>query len=142
MRIQKLREAMSSLGADAALITSDVNVRYYSGFSGDSTQLLITQSERLLFTDFRYTEQAEAETDFDVIETKGGMRNEVMFAAAEKAGARRIGFDLSGVSYIAYQAYLKHIKARRIADLSDAISAQRIIKDDEEIATSMLHHRV
>ena len=34
MRIQKLRRAMAQIGADAALIVTDENIRYYSFFSG------------------------------------------------------------------------------------------------------------
>ena len=134
MRIQKLREAMARQGADAALITTTENVRYYSGFSGTSSQLLITRDKRLFFTDFRYTEQAELETDCEVVETKGGARIECIFDAAKKAGVKRIGVDLSGVSLYTYQAYTAHVGPEDIADLSPVISAQRSVKDAGEIA--------
>lgn len=58
---------------DAALIISPNNMRYFSGFSGGEGALFITKSERLLFTDSRYTEQAQNEArDFQVIEWKSG----------------------------------------------------------------------
>ena len=134
MRIGKLREAMAQQGADAALITLAENVRYYSGFSGDSSQLLITQTEQLFFMDFRYTEQAEKETDCQVFDTKGNTRIQCIFDAVKKAGIKHIGVDLSGVLYNAYQEYTAHINPDHIVDLSGAISAQRSIKDDDEIA--------
>ena len=134
MRINKLREAMAHAGAVAALITSVENVSYYSRFSGNSSQLLITENEKYFFTDFRYTEQAEAETDFTVVETKATTRVQTIFEYASKHGVGKIGIDLSDVSYTAYKAYLKFIAEENIVDLSADVAKQRTIKDAEEIA--------
>lgn len=134
MRIAKLLETAKAAGADAALITTSENVAYYSRFSGTSSQLLITPDERVFFTDFRYAEQAQAETDFAVVETKAAARIETIFSYVRKAGIKRIGIDLSGVSYYAYKSYLGHVDAGCIADLSSGISAQRSVKDESELA--------
>lgn len=133
MRIDSLREDMTAVSVDAALITTTENVLYYSGFTGTSSQLLITPDDTLFFTDFRYAEQAQAETEFDVIETKGDSRVQTLFEYAKKLGARRIGVDLSGVSYNAYKAYLKHTAEENIVDLSGAISKRRAVKDESEL---------
>lgn len=134
MRVDKLRGAMAKEGADAALVTSEQNVAYYSRFSGTSSQLLVTPGEKYFFTDFRYTEQAEAETDFPVVETKAASRVQTIFEYARKHGAKKIGVDLADVSYTAYKAYLQHVAEEDIVDLSAAIAAQRTVKDTEEIA--------
>ena len=134
MRADRLREDMASVSADAALITTTENVTYYSGFTGTSSQLLIMPDDMLFFTDFRYTEQAQAETAFDVVETKGDSRVQTIFEYVKKLGVRRIGIDLSGVSYSAYKAYLKHIAEENIVDLSGAISKRRAVKDEGELA--------
>ena len=133
MRIEKLRKELIWLGADAALITTSENVAYYSGFTGTSSQLLITQTHQLFFTDFRYTEQAQTETDFDVVETKGHTRIETVFEHIQKLGIKKIGIDLSGVSYSAYKAYLSRIAEDDIVDISSAVSAQRAVKDEDEL---------
>lgn len=133
MRVKRLREAMRKAGADAALITSDINVSYYSGFSGNSSQLLITQDKKLFFTDFRYTEQAEAETDFTVVETKANERIKTIFEYARNNRAKKLGVDLSEVSHYSYKSYLENTDEENIVDLSSAIHAQRAIKDESEI---------
>ena len=133
MRVDRLREDMLAANADAALITATENVTYYSGFTGNSSQLLITQDDMLFFTDFRYTEQAQAETEFDVIETKADSRVKTIFEYIRKLGARRVGVDLSSVSYSAFKAYLKHTAEENLIDLSDAISIRRAIKDESEL---------
>lgn len=133
MRVDRLREDMTEVSVDAALITTPENVMYYSGFTGVSSQLLITPEEKLFFTDFRYTEQAQTETDFDVVETRGDTRIQTIFEYARKLGARRVGVDLLGVSYNAYKAYLKYIAEENIADLSEAITRRRAVKDEGEL---------
>ncbi len=133
MRIKALREAMIRKGVDAALIITDENIRYYSGYSGSSSELLIAPGEKYLFTDFRYAEQAEAETDFAVVETKAPARHAVIFEHAKKSG-KRLGVDLSDVSYSAYKAFLQHIDETNIVDISDVIEAQRVVKDEEELS--------
>lgn len=133
MRVDRLREDMLAANADAALITATENVTYYSGFTGNSSQLLITHDDMLFFTDFRYTEQAQAETEFDVIETKADSRVKSIFEYIRKLGARRVCVDLSGVSYSAFKAYLKHTAEENLIDLSDAISIRRAIKDESEL---------
>lgn len=134
MRIDKLRQAMERSRADAALVTSVENVSYYSRFSGNSSQLLITPSEKYFFTDFRYTEQAETETDFTVVETKAAARVQTIFDYATKHGVKKLGIDLSDVSYTAFKSYLNYIAEDDMVDLSSAIAQQRTIKDAEEIA--------
>lgn len=134
MRVKKLLQIMEMRKADAALITTAENVTYYSGFMGTSSQLIITQDERLLFTDFRYTEQAAAQTDFKIIETKGQTRIQTIFEHAKKRGVEKIGIDLSGVLFPSYKAYAGHIRENDIIDLSDDISSQRALKDSYELA--------
>lgn len=47
---------------DAVLLTSPHNMRYFSGFSGGEGAVVITKDTAVVFTDSRYTEQAQNET--------------------------------------------------------------------------------
>ena len=60
-RLDKLRTLFSEHGIDAILISSATNRRYLSGFVGSAGYLLITENDQVLYTDFRYTEQAESQ---------------------------------------------------------------------------------
>lgn len=56
--------------ADAVLLTSPHNMRYFSGFSGGEGAVLVSRDKRTVFTDSRYAEAAQSEAkDFQVIET-------------------------------------------------------------------------
>ena len=49
-------------GLDALLVTSRPNIRYLTGFSGSAGVAVVTSREAVLITDFRYDEQARAES--------------------------------------------------------------------------------
>lgn len=134
MRIDKLREGLITKKADAALIVTNENVAYYSGLFGGDTELLITHKNKYLFTDFRYSENAERNTDFTVVETKNDERIKTIFDYAKKENVKLIGIDLSGVSYNEYESCLEFAKQSDIVDLSDVITKQRGIKEPDELA--------
>ena len=53
-RVERLRTLMKEKGVEAMLVSKVVNLRYFSGFTGDDSLLLITAERELLLTDFRY----------------------------------------------------------------------------------------
>ncbi|HEV8410180.1 MAG TPA: aminopeptidase P family N-terminal domain-containing protein, partial [Gemmatimonadaceae bacterium] len=60
-RLGALRVAIKTAKLDALLVSSLSNIHYLTGFSGSSALLLVTASDALLLTDFRYSIQANAE---------------------------------------------------------------------------------
>ncbi len=68
IRLAMLRKGISDAGLDAMLIMSDSNRFYMSGFHGSNGLLYISSDDALLFTDFRYTEQASKQAPaFEII---------------------------------------------------------------------------
>ncbi|MBV9817477.1 MAG: aminopeptidase P family protein [Solirubrobacterales bacterium] len=62
-RAQALVQRLPELEADAIVVTSLVNVRYLTGFTGSSGLVVIGPQTRVFATDFRYREQSAAEVD-------------------------------------------------------------------------------
>ena len=64
-RADRLMAALSEdgEGVELLLVTSLVNVRYLTGFTGSNGAALIGPDRRVFVTDFRYVEQAAAEVD-------------------------------------------------------------------------------
>ena len=56
-RQQKLLRVLRKHDVDAVLVTSITNVTYLTGFSGDSSFLLIGRDIRILVSDSRYSQQ-------------------------------------------------------------------------------------
>ena len=60
-RREKLRKLLKKSGAEALLVTSAPNVTYLTGFTGDSSYLLVTHENQILISDGRYPTQIEEE---------------------------------------------------------------------------------
>lgn len=61
---------------DGVLLTSPHNMRYFSGFSGGEGAVVITATNAVVFTDSRYTEQAQNESKgFEVKETNDYLKS-------------------------------------------------------------------
>ena len=60
-KVTRLREYMAGNKIDGVLITSVENMQWYSGFSGDTAQVLVTMQDEYFITDSRYLEMAEKE---------------------------------------------------------------------------------
>ena len=60
-KFDRLRESMKEQGIEGVLLTSMENMQWYSGFSGDTGEILVTTKKQYFMTDFRYMEMAERE---------------------------------------------------------------------------------
>src|ERR1051326_7006941 len=61
LRRQPLAQDPPQEGLDALLLTHPINVTYLTGFSGDSSALILGRQRTLLVSDARFTEQLAAE---------------------------------------------------------------------------------
>ena len=62
-RATRLAEKLPEIEADLLVVTSLVNVRYLTGFTGSSALAVVGPDTRASATDFRYLEQSAAEVD-------------------------------------------------------------------------------
>src|SRR5687767_313187 len=60
-RRDSLRRLLTEKSLKALLVTDERNVTYLTGFTGDSSYLLVTGERELLLSDKRYTQQLEEE---------------------------------------------------------------------------------
>ncbi len=61
-RVKRFKELLAVSGIAAALVTRKSDVRYFSGFTGDDSCLLLTKRQDYLITDGRYVEEAKNTT--------------------------------------------------------------------------------
>ena len=133
-RVERLRTLMKEKGVEAMLVSKVVNLRYFSGFTGDDSLLLITAERELLLTDFRYMEQAKAETAFEVVEQKAGLWQQAA-KAVQELDCRSLGFEGRDVSFDTFQAFRKLLPSWTEENfISLALEPLREVKDAEEIA--------
>lgn len=132
LKLAKLRQALLDQGVDALLITNEYNRRYMTGFTGTAGVAIVSQNDAVFITDFRYTEQAEAQiTDFRIVQHKGTIFEEVGKQAA-LMGIKTLGFEKDALLYGLYEVYKVAVKADFVP-LSGLIEKIRLIKTPEEI---------
>ena len=73
--LQKLQIALNEAGADAVVVSSEINQRYLTSFAYTDGYVLVTRDAGYLVTDFRYIEAAKKECapGFEILMPTGGM---------------------------------------------------------------------
>ncbi|NBI27787.1 M24 family metallopeptidase [Chengkuizengella marina] len=133
-KIKQLRTQLSNLGIDAFLITNPQNRFYFTGFTGTAGIALITETDTIFLTDYRYVEQARVQTkNFDVIKYQD--RNSLFVEVPEvinNLGIKRLGFEQEDMTFSVYSKYNEAIHAEMIPT-EDVIESFRTIKSSQEI---------
>ena len=134
-RLAALRAEMSK-GADkyeALFISKPENRAYLSGFTGSFGYLVITQSEALLFTDGRYTQQAGQQAPgWKVIRLIRPFEQNII-PEIERLGLKRLGFEAEHFTYGDFQSWSDKIKGIEWVPTSGIVSRLRQRKDTLEI---------
>lgn len=117
---------------DGVLLTSPYNMRYFSGFTGGEGAVLITKSNKFLFTDSRYIEQAEKETDgFILSETNDWIKSVGEIVAQESL--RSVAFEDDVVSVGQYKKLDGVTRCCELVLCSCEINSLRMIKTPDEL---------
>lgn len=135
-RRRKLVRAIKKQGLKALLITTETNVRYLTGFTGDSTWLLITPSEEILLSDTRYTTQIENECEGleVIIRDSRSPMIETTATVVEKTGVATLGFESSSLSFSQWNALRDKISSAELVETDGIVEELRMIKDKGELA--------
>jgi len=121
----------------AILVSHAPNVFYLSGFSGSSGWLLLTEKRALLFTDFRYLEQAAQEAPlFELIKPaapQGASFFEEIRKLLKGEGLSAIAVEEAHLSWKDCNRLKEAVTGLELLPCSDMIEELRAIKDEEEI---------
>ena len=133
MKLKKLRELFGSLGIEGLLVTSSVNLRYITGFTGTAGLAVISEDKAVFITDFRYTEQAKHQVKgFDIVQHSGGIIQKAADVIKEM-GLNKIGFEQDKMTYGTYAAYKDLLGPAELVPVSESVEKLRLIKSSEEI---------
>ena len=123
MRIQKL---LDSINHDAVIMLSaSADMQYYANFTGEG-YVLLSQSVRRIYTDGRYTEQAQKQApDFDICDVR-------CFWKEAKLLDCPIYFQPQHLNYHTYQGAVK--LGIELVPAEVSFAELRSVKSDEEIA--------
>jgi len=132
-KLNKLREKLQKHSLDAILITSPINRRYITGFTGTAGAAVVSQNDARFITDFRYIEQASKQiADFTVVEHKKSIHQE-MNEQLKQMNVKRVGFEKDHVTFSAYEQYNDTLEAE-LVPVSGILEELRLIKSESELA--------
>jgi Xaa-Pro aminopeptidase len=137
-RKRRAAAAAKSAGVHGLLVTHPPDVRYLSGFTGSSAALVLAGARSVLFTDGRYTVQADAEA----VGTKVVIASKPAVVAAcewmEAARVRRFGFDAAHTTVAGLESMRNAVRAKMrrgmFVPVASLVAKLREVKEAEEIA--------
>ncbi len=130
--MKNLKTLLEELSLDAFYITHIPNIRYLTGFSGSSANVVITKSTDYFLTDFRYKEQSAKEVSgFEIIINYDNLKE--IKNIFSKNGFRKSGFEASHLIFDSYQNLQKSFDGVDFTPLNNEIEALTVQKTEEEI---------
>jgi len=136
-RRRRLLKQLKAKSLPAMLVTSETNVSYLTGFTGDSSYLYLTPKEAVMISDARYTEQLESECPDLKLEIRSITTKlpEAVANVLSAAKAKQVGLEASVVSWDFANTLKNHDKLKDVefVPTSGLIEGLREIKDKEEV---------
>ena len=133
-RIEKLSKALPE-GADAALITSDVNRRYFTGLGSSAGTLLAFRDAAYFIIDFRYIEVAKATVTGARVMLQEKL-TEQLDTLLKKHGAQTVAIETDYLTVGALEQYRQKLPGYEFlteSTLNDAILSMRSVKEPQEL---------
>jgi Xaa-Pro aminopeptidase len=129
-RGDRLAGVVAERELDLMLVTELVNVRYLTGFGGTNGACICGEDTRLFFTDFRYTERAEAEIEGWEVVT---VSDDWLGGIAERL-AGSVGFEDDHVSVRSLKRLEEKLpEGVRTVPAGGAVEGLRRVKDEGEL---------
>lgn len=134
-RVGAARSALEAAGVDAFLVTSPVNIRWLTGFTGSAAVVVISSSDLVLATDSRYEEQAHAECPGVRVVRLGGYSAAEIVGIVAQTGASRVGFEARHVTFDQHRTWVEALPPNTALVPAPALLDDlRMVKDEGEIA--------
>jgi Xaa-Pro aminopeptidase len=130
-RITKIRERLQTEGADVFLVSSPLNRRYLTGFTGSAGLVWISNTRQAILTDFRYLEQVKAECPgWELIRIETYIESLNNLIEADKV--QTIAFEKDYVTVKQMEDWNEKLPPK-FSGVSGWVEELRMIKSDDEI---------
>src|SRR5262245_18414210 len=135
-RRDHLRRCLAEEGLDALLVSYPANVTYLTGFSGDSTVLLVFPDRDLLVSDPRYVGQIADECPGLATHVRQPTQKllEVTGALLAQHGGRGVGLESAGLTLADAEMLKGAAPSIDWRPSSDRVEKLRMVKDEVELA--------
>jgi Xaa-Pro aminopeptidase len=141
-RLEQLTSMVREAGADALLVTNELDVGYLTGFLGGHSYVLIgaPRTRPVVISDFRYQEELEPTRAIaDIHMRTGGLADAVVKMIGEHR-IRRCAIQGEHMPVADFQDLSSRLRAVKVVATSGLVGKLRIRKDAHEIA--LIRHAV
>ena len=135
-RRERLRSTLTLDQVDALVVSSATNVGYLTGFSGDSSVLILSGMRDLIVSDGRFTTQLAQECpDLEAnIRHPGQEMNAALAQILVAIGSRRVALEATSWTIADYDSLTAAAPTVAFVGVKGRVEALRQIKDNDEIA--------
>jgi Xaa-Pro aminopeptidase len=134
-RIKSVRECLKKQKCTHLLVTEAADVEYISGFRSSNAAVVISENEKVLFSDFRYKSSAEQFLKRNSDWVFSLAKENLYTSIAQRFGKKSVvGFQSDILSVDALIKLKKHARFVKFKPLSDSISSLFISKMPSEIS--------
>ncbi|KXG78174.1 Aminopeptidase YpdF [Fervidicola ferrireducens] len=133
-RISNLRQKLIDKGFDAILIVKPENQYYLCGFDGEGF-LVIGKERNIVFTDFRYVEEAKSKTTgVEIVELKYNISPYEKFAQELiSMGVKKIAVEGHYLTLKSYEEMKNFFNGIEIVSTENLVEELRTVKDETEL---------
>lgn len=138
--VRKLADATADAAADAAadalFVANETNVSYLTGFSGDSSYLLIGRDLTMLVSDSRYTSQIHEECPGLDVKIRTSKQTTLQAAARvlKQTKWSKLGFESHATTVDQWQTLGEATKFLELVPIAGLVENLRMIKDAYEVS--------
>lgn len=135
-RRERLRPILRDGEVEGLLVASATNVGYLTGFTGDSSVLVLGREKDVLVSDGRFTTQLEQECPgLEVsIRPTGTELHRAVASVVEAMKWKQVAFEATACTVAEAQALSHALPSVSLVGVSGWVEELRRVKDDEEIA--------
>ncbi|MEN1934377.1 Xaa-Pro peptidase family protein [Paenibacillus sp. 102] len=140
-RIKKIQEQLHQFGIDGLLITKKENRRYATGFIGSAGVVLLSATNAIFITDFRYINQAKTQVkEAEIIMHKGNIEQEIANQIT-RLNIKKLAIEENNMTLKQYSELKKYTNIE-LVQVSELVETIRAIKEDPEIETMKIAARI
>lgn len=143
--VEKIYNLIKDKNFDAVLISNPHNMRYISGYTGDTGCLYISKNQKAIITDSRYTNQAIAQckdAGYDILEIDNKGYSYQINKLIDGESVKMLGFEGNHLLYSQYTSYKEKLNCDDMITLGNELDLLRCIKNEEEIKNLTMAEKI
>jgi Xaa-Pro aminopeptidase len=134
-RRERLRSLLVTSDLELLVVSRGVHVRYLTGFTGDSTVLLVGRKQDLLVSDGRYTEQLARECAGLAVHVRPSSQKlvDAVPEVIRAQGVNRVGVESASITLAEMERWRELLPAVAWKSCQGLVEGLRVVKDAREL---------